>query len=102
MICTNVDFVQYGLDVTDDVSVKANTEDHPDDGHYALIISHSSHITIANSCEGLESPVHTGRVFVASGCVHEVKTHYPGIRLEVIQLTKCVPEASDEVDNEED
>ena len=72
VIRSHINLVQNGLNVTDNVGVKAHSKDHPNNGNHAFIVSDSSHISIANSGQRLECPVHRGRVLMGRCAVDEI------------------------------
>lgn len=66
VVSPHIDLVEDGLDVTNDVGVKADAEDHPNDGDDSLIVPHRAHISIPHGRQRLKSPIH-GRGILDGG-----------------------------------
>ena len=66
VISSYVDLVEDGLDVSNDVGIEADPEDHPEDSDNAFIVPYRSYIAVANRRQGLEGPVHRSSILVES------------------------------------
>ena len=60
VVSAHINLIQDRLDVTNDVCVESDSEDHPDDCYDTFIVSDRPDIAVPHSRQRLERPVHGG------------------------------------------
>ena len=87
-------------DLSEDNLIVANADQHPYQVDYVLCSRLCTEISISYSCQDLHSPVDT--LEVEQNCVRLNQTfpYYPGIVCKIIQLGGKIPNAREQVDQE--
>ena len=87
-------------DRTDQKRVKVDTKRHPNQAHDELWVGPGWIVTIANSDQSLNGPVHTVRVLPKRRIVDKALPVDPSLRAEVIEPRSQEPEATRHVHRE--
>lgn len=96
-------------DLTEDHLIVSDAEEHQDQVESVLCCCGSTEITIADCSQDLERPIQTLDVLLNCCSVEFIKitqakqpfASHPGIRIEFIKLGGEVPEAGEQMDEEE-